>query len=152
MTIKPVPLTNVTIEDAFWSPRQRLMTDVTIPHMENILMDRVEGAKLLREVRTDGSGLEAITRYRVLKQADGSAALVEMTIDTGRTHQIRVHMADAGHPLIGDPLYGSAETPGRALLHASRLAFEQPFTGERTVIDVPFPEDFKDIAVFLNLF
>ncbi|MBO5999733.1 MAG: RluA family pseudouridine synthase [Lachnospiraceae bacterium] len=124
-------------------------------------MDRVEGEKLLRQIRTDGSGLEAVTRYSVIAQNDISdAALVQFRIDTGRTHQIRVHMADAAHPLYGDPLYGKAEDDGffnslgyrkHSLLHAAALTLLQPFTGERIEIKVPYPDDFREAATVLKL-
>lgn len=121
-------------------------------------MDRVEGEKLLREIKTDGTGLDALTHYRVLTQnAEGDAALVALRIDTGRTHQIRVHMSDAGHPLIGDPLYGDPGDvlpggfPKRTLLHAAAITFEQPFTGEQRQIRVPLPEDFRAAATSLEL-
>ena len=84
------------------------------------------------------------------------AALVQLTLETGRTHQIRVHMADAGHPLIGDRLY-FADTDQkadvdaencftgikRAALHAFRICFYQPFEGKRITVEAPFPEDMK---------
>ena len=100
-------------------------------------------------------GKPAVTHYQVQKQYM-EAALVRLTLETGRTHQIRVHMADAGHPLIGDLLY-FADTDQkadvdaencfagikRAALHASRICFYQPFEGKRITVEAPFPEDMK---------
>ncbi len=96
--------------------------------------------KIRRVVREDGD--HALTHYRVLRQME-DRALLSVRIETGRTHQIRVHMAHIGHPLVGDPIYGTAsEVIRRAALHARRLVCRQPFTGERIVLESPLPEDF----------
>ncbi|MCY1014278.1 RluA family pseudouridine synthase [Pyxidicoccus sp. MSG2] len=97
-------------------------------------------------------GKQAITLYRVLESFDG-AALVEVDLLTGRTHQIRVHLAESGHPLLGDALYGAGrkakggageaqERLGRQALHAWRLAFAHPRTGKALNLEAPIPEDF----------
>ena len=86
----------------------------------------------------------AVTHFRILENRDASS-LLELWLETGRTHQIRVHLAGIGHPLLGDPLYG--KTCGgfsRAALHAWRLRLEQPVTGEKLVMEAPVPEDFKE--------
>ena len=115
---------------------------------------------LMRQQTVDDGGKEACTRYRVLLEDPArDISLLEVRIDTGRTHQIRVHMQDAGHPLLGDPLYGedfsvpasfAAEpaeaTPGRAMLHAFRLVFPQPFTGEEISVSAPVPADFAALC------
>jgi 23S rRNA pseudouridine1911/1915/1917 synthase len=99
------------------------------------------------------SGKPAITVYRVLERLHGSA-LVEVDLLTGRTHQIRVHLAEAGHPLLADALYGGARKGdarvkavqaalGRQALHAARLAFAHPRTGKRRVFVAPLPADFR---------
>jgi 23S rRNA pseudouridine1911/1915/1917 synthase len=82
---------------------------------------------------------EAVTRYRVVA-ARGGRALVEVELDTGRKHQIRVHLAGLGCPVVGDPAYGPA-TPaaGRLCLHAWRLAFDHPATGRRIELESPPP-------------
>ena len=74
-----------------------------------------------------------------------SCALVGLRLETGRTHQIRVHMASIGCPLLGDPLYGNGKLPGmgRTALHARQLHFLQPFTGEELQVEAPVPEDMK---------
>ena len=97
---------------------------------------------MAREIRPDGQS--ARTRYRVL-QTSGIRSLVELELDTGRTHQIRVHMAHMGCPLTGDFLYG---TENRALidrpaLHSARLELTHPITGERLAFDCPLPEDIR---------
>jgi len=101
--------------------------------------------KIKRVVRCDGDF--ALTRYRVLRQFD-TFALVRVTIATGRTHQIRVHMGWIGHPLLGDPIYGrQAEQNdlGRAALHAYQAVFCQPFSGERIELTAPLPEDMRKV-------
>lgn len=85
----------------------------------------------------------AITHYRVVSSA-GHYALVEVAILTGRKNQIRVHMADMGHPLIGDEKYGSRTDPaGRLGLHAFELSFDHPATGERLTFTSPLPDKLR---------
>ena len=91
----------------------------------------------------DEEGREAITQWRVLAQGRG-VSLLDVHILTGRTHQIRVHMKHIGHPVCGDPIYGSsrgARVP-RLMLHAYSLAFTHPVTGERMCLTAPLPEAF----------
>ncbi|MFA5005964.1 MAG: RluA family pseudouridine synthase [Candidatus Izemoplasmatales bacterium] len=91
--------------------------------------------------RVHPDGERAVTRYRVLRQYDGYAA-VALTLLTGKTHQIRAHMAHLGHPLLGDSLYGG-ETAGiaRTALHAETIAFPHPMTGEKIEVIAPLPYD-----------
>ena len=99
-----------------------------------------EGSILARAVRPDG--LPARTRYQVLKRR-GDRTLVRLELVTGRTHQVRVHMAYLGCPLAGDFLYG-VEDPdliGRPALHSWRLEVRQPVTGERLTFQAALPED-----------
>lgn len=95
---------------------------------------RVPGEKNRMEVHPQG--LRAVTHYRLL-DAQAASSLVELRLDTGRTHQIRVHMAAIGHPLLYDPIYGEGAEGRRTALHAWRLAFDQPFTGERICVTAP---------------
>ena len=98
------------------------------------------GSLVEQMVRPDGKA--ARTRYRV--RADlGDRALVELELDTGRTHQIRVHMAHTGHPLIGDFLYGTEDHSliSRPALHSARLSLRHPVTGEPMAWEQPLPED-----------
>lgn len=85
-------------------------------------------------------GRAAVTHWRVLEELRG-AALLECRLTTGRTHQIRVHMASIGHPLLGDPLYGPKKMPypvsGGQLLHAFRLGFVHPRSGEEMLFEAP---------------
>jgi 23S rRNA pseudouridine1911/1915/1917 synthase len=86
-------------------------------------------------------GRQAITSYQVLKRFK-EYTLLEVKIGTGRTHQIRVHLASIGHPVVGDKLYGApASELGRYFLHARQIAFTGPVTGERITIAAPLPPD-----------
>ena len=100
----------------------------------------LDGSLMAQTVRSDGA--PARTRYRVLRNF-GPRALVELELDTGRTHQIRVHMAGIGCPLTGDFLYGT-EDPSlipRPALHSAALELAHPVTGERLAFSAPLPED-----------
>ena len=90
------------------------------------------------------TGREAVTEYDMLRRLRGYA-LVEARPRTGRTHQIRVHMASIGHPVAGDTTYG-VPAPGldRHFLHAHRLAFTHPRTGDRLELESPLPDDLQD--------
>ena len=92
--------------------------------------------------RVDPSGKPARTRYQVVR-ALGERALVELELDTGRTHQIRVHMAHLGCPLVGDGLYGSPAPIGRPALHSARVELAHPITGQRLAWDCPLPQDIQ---------
>ena len=102
------------------------------------------GSLMEQMVRPDGKF--ARTRYKVLGTY-GGRALVELELDTGRTHQIRVHMAYMGHPLTGDFLYGREEREliGRPALHSARLELSHPVTGERMSFSVPVPQDMEKL-------
>jgi len=92
-------------------------------------------------------GREARTRYRTLREVDGRS-LLEVRPETGRTHQIRVHLASIGHAVAGDALYGRAGAPPglrRQFLHAQRLAFAHPRTGERLELEAPLAEDLQAV-------
>ena len=93
------------------------------------------------------NGKEAVTHYKVLERF-GQATYIECRLETGRTHQIRVHMASLGHPLLGDTVYGSSKNPyhlqGQAL-HAMILGFVHPITGEYLEFEAPLPEYFSKL-------
>ncbi len=87
----------------------------------------------------------AVTHFRILENRDASS-LLELWLETGRTHQIRVHLSSIGHPLLGDQLYNpqwEKSSFKRAALHAWRLVFDHPFTGEKIALEAPLPDDFK---------
>lgn len=92
-------------------------------------------------------GKPAVTHYKVL-QRFGKFTWIEARLETGRTHQIRVHMASIKHPLLGDVLYGPASNKAgaaRQMLHAGILGFQHPSTGEYMEFESPLPEDFKNV-------
>jgi 23S rRNA pseudouridine1911/1915/1917 synthase len=98
-------------------------------------------------VRETG-GRYAATRWQVEKEFAGKYSLVRIGIETGRTHQIRVHMAYLGHPVVGDAMYGggrSREGFSRQLLHSSRLRFIHPMTAEKLDVEAPLWPDFLEI-------
>ena len=105
-----------------------------------------DGSLVEQEVRPDGKA--ARTHYEVL-ESRGSRALLRLVLDTGRTHQIRVHMAHLGHPLTGDFLYGQEDHTliSRPALHSAELSFLHPITKERLTFSLPLPED---MAKLLN--
>lgn len=97
-----------------------------------------------------GVGKQAVTRFEVLEEAAGHAML-RVRLETGRTHQIRIHMSAIGHPLYADPLYGAPITDSRLWLHAERLAFVHPVTGEDLIFESSIPEDLRGTASLLGL-
>ena len=93
------------------------------------------------------SGRHAVTHYRVLERF-GDFTYIECELETGRTHQIRVHMSSIGHPILGDAVYGPARCPFRLqgqTLHAKILGIRHPSTGEYMEFDAPLPEYFSDL-------
>ncbi len=97
-----------------------------------------------------GVGRHAVTRFDVLREAAGHAMLW-VVLQTGRTHQIRVHLSAIGHPVYADPLYGTPVPDSRLWLHAERLAFQHPVTGEPLSFEAPVPGDLREAAVGLGL-
>ena len=96
-------------------------------------------------VRTGGKS--AVTHYRVLERF-GAYTYIECRLETGRTHQIRVHMASIGHPLLGDEVYGRGKNPVHLegqTLHAMVLGFVHPSTGEYMEFEAPLPEYFEEL-------
>ena len=100
------------------------------------------GSLVEQVVRPDGK--PARTHYEVVKAGE-NCALVRLVLDTGRTHQIRVHLAHLGHPLVGDFLYGTEEPDRipRPALHSHRLTFRHPITGQEMSFTAPVPPDMK---------
>ncbi|ERI08481.1 RluA family pseudouridine synthase [Aneurinibacillus aneurinilyticus] len=109
--------------------------------------------------RVHESGDEAVTHYRVMECfpavpgiLDEGASLVEVELETGRTHQIRVHFSHLGFPLVGDTFYGGVrvEEVRRQALHAARLEFDHPVTGKRQECTAPLPEDMERLLARLR--
>ena len=95
----------------------------------------------------DGTGRYAVTHYKTIKRANGYS-LMELDLETGRKNQIRVHMSEMGHPVIGDERYGSDCNPiGRLGLHAFKLCFYHPVTGEHMKFETPYPSAFKTLML-----
>jgi 23S rRNA pseudouridine1911/1915/1917 synthase len=97
-------------------------------------------------------GRPAVTHFAVRERFAGST-LLECRLETGRTHQIRVHLRHIGHPIVGDPVYGGAPASDihRQALHAARLAFTHPRTGARVAYAAPLPEDFAALLGHLRI-
>ncbi|MBL0387107.1 RluA family pseudouridine synthase [Tumebacillus sp. ITR2] len=96
--------------------------------------------------RVSATGKPAQTDFRVVERFGAQATLVQASLRTGRTHQIRVHFAHLGHPILGDELYGGrTDLIQRQALHAKFLRFPHPITGETLEIQAPEPEDFADL-------
>ena len=96
------------------------------------------------------AGRQAITHYETIHNYT-DVSLLRLRIETGRTHQIRVHMAHLGHPVVGDTQYGRARKnqlpapASRQMLHAERIAFEHPRTGKALEFTAPIPRDMQDL-------
>ena len=102
---------------------------------------------------TQKNSKEAITHYKVLERYD-NYSLVEVNLETGRTHQIRVHMAYINHPVVGDPVYSKGKKNefglDKQMLHAYKLGFSHPSTGEHMEFQIDLPEYFKNILYTLE--
>ena len=97
------------------------------------------------------NGREAVTYFTVLQRYE-DATLVKCRLETGRTHQIRVHMAFIGHPIVGDPVYGKKDNRGMAgqALHAGELTLVHPSTGQQMTFTAPLPDDFQKLLNVLK--
>ena len=105
-----------------------------------------------RKMAVAAGGRESRTRYNVLREIDGYS-LLELHPETGRTHQLRVHLASIGHPVAGDRVYGRTKRPGpfpRQFLHAQRLVFAHPRTGQRIEVEAELPEDLREALAGLE--
>ncbi len=97
-------------------------------------------------------GKEAITHFKVLKRYDGFT-LLEVKIETGRTHQIRVHLAQIGYPIVGDVVYSNGKNPFNVkgqMLHAQKLEFVHPTTNKMVSYEAPLPEYFSNVLKMLE--
>jgi 23S rRNA pseudouridine1911/1915/1917 synthase len=106
--------------------------------------------------RSPGEGRRAVTHYRVVEHLGPVATLLACWLETGRTHQIRIHMAEAGHPVVGDPVYRPRDRPRskahfrRQALHAQTLGFTHPMTGQAVRVEAPVPPDLDALIVDLR--
>ncbi|MGH7860022.1 MAG: RluA family pseudouridine synthase [Candidatus Binatia bacterium] len=121
--------------------RYQAVAEGDLPAEEGVFeswLDETSPFKVFSVRRTDDAR-HAVTHYRVLKRGKGRT-LVELTLETGRRHQIRVHLKDAGCPIVGDEKYGGKTTPVRRLgLHACALRFSHPATGKELRFESPLP-------------
>lgn len=100
-----------------------------------------------KKMAVDPKGKNAVTHFKVLKRYD-KYTLLELKIDTGRTHQIRVHMSYIGHPVVGDGVYSSGKNEFNVegqMLHARYLEFRHPITGKELRLEAPIPEYFEEV-------
>ena len=105
-----------------------------------------------QKMAVDKNGKEAVTHFKVLKRY-GKYTLIEVKIDTGRTHQIRVHMSYIGYPIIGDEVYSNGKNEFGVegqMLHARFLKFKHPITGKELCLEAPIPEYFEDVIKVLD--
>ncbi len=134
------------VEGAFLVPTGR----IDLP----LVRDRGDGR---RGVSRDPSiGAPAVTHFRVLETFGQAASMVECRLETGRTHQIRVHLAEIGHPVVGDPVYRPRSAPrfsipfGRQALHAQSLRLVHPFSHETIDVQAPLPADLTELVTELR--
>lgn len=118
----------------------------------NVPISRVNEVYTKRQA--DEAGQPAATRYEVLAEGEnGAYSLVRLRLETGRTHQIRVHMAYIGCPLAGDDMYGgSTELLARQALHCGRMAFTSPITGQAAQVRAPLPEDIQKALKIASIY
>ena len=114
--------------------------------------------KKMAVLKNSESAREAVTHYEVLARY-GNISYLKLMLETGRTHQIRVHMSYTGHPLLGDEVYGQSKIPfekrhapllNGQVLHAKRLSLTHPRTGERMTFECELPENFKQLIEILE--
>lgn len=133
-----------TLTDGF---RERLMRKTYIGVVAGIPAERkgsidapIGRASGFKKIKVWEYGREALTDY-VVKERAKTCSLLEIHPQTGRTNQIRIHLAHIGHPIMGDKLYGGPTAP-RMLLHSLSIGFKHPYTGKQTLLEAPLPEDF----------
>jgi 23S rRNA pseudouridine1911/1915/1917 synthase len=134
------------VEGVFLAPAGR----IAMP----LVSDRGDGR---RGVSRDPSlGVPAVTHFKVLETFGQTASMVECRLETGRTHQIRIHLAEIGHPVVGDPVYRPRTDPrflipfGRQALHARNLRFVHPFSHESIDVQAPLPADLTELVAALR--
>jgi len=106
--------------------------------------------------RDISAGVPAVTHFKVLETFGQTASMLECRLETGRTHQIRIHLAEIGHPVVGDPVYRPRTVPrfpvpfGRQALHAQRLRFIHPFSHDSIDAQAPLPTDLSELVAELR--
>ena len=128
---------------AYWDSKET--ADLNKEYVIHSSMGPVKGDLMKQEIKPPGEGKEAITHFHIQRIIQNTA-LLEVRTETGRTHQIRLHLASEEHPLLGDRLYGmplSGEMAKRTMLHAWKIRFLHPFSNTYVSITAPIPEDIK---------
>ena len=118
-----------------------------------INMPIARSTKDRKKMAVDKKGKVAITHFKVLKRFEKYTYL-EVSIETGRTHQIRVHMAEIGHPVVGDYTYSNGKNEFNIqgqMLHAQKLNFKHPITGKQMSLEAPLPQYFKEVLSKMEL-
>ena len=119
-----------------------------------LVADRGDGRRGV--ARAPDQGVSAVTHYEVVERFAGTATQLACRLETGRTHQIRIHLAEIGHPVVGDPVYRSSNRHafpvpfGRQALHAQALGFVHPITGQALRVEAPVPADLNDLIAGLR--
>jgi len=119
-----------------------------------LVADRGDGRR--GAARYPADGVPAVTHYEVIEQFGDTAAELECRLETGRTHQIRIHLADVGHPVVGDRVYRSGDSLPfpvpfpRQALHAQALGFVHPMTGQALRVEAPLPDDLTGLIAALR--
>jgi 23S rRNA pseudouridine1911/1915/1917 synthase len=140
--------------------RQYLAVVEGVPQRESGTIDLAlvtDRGDLRRGVaREPGEGRRAVTHYGVVERFGPVASLVACWLETGRTHQIRIHMAELGHPVVGDAVYRPRSQPRckakfhRQALHALTLGFQHPLTGDEVRVEAPLPQDMAELILDLR--
>ena len=122
-----------------------LVASVPVPTFSTIRANICKDDTSLSKMKTAEHGMQAVTHYQVIQSFQEYSA-VSLHLETGRTHQIRVHMSSIGHPLLGDSLYGGSQKfIQRTALHALRCRFDQPFSKKRIELEAPIPQDMETL-------
>ncbi len=137
----------LTVVEGFVEPEQG---KIDLP----LVADRGDGRRGV--TRVAGHGVPAVTHYEVLQRFGSSATLLACRLETGRTHQIRIHLAESGYPVVSDPVYRPSDRRpfplpfARQALHAEALGFIHPISGQGLRVESPLPSDFADWIAFLR--
>ena len=130
-----------------------LVKGVVSENEATIKMPIGRSTKDRKKMAVTKNGKEAITHFKVLERFQ-SYTYLEIRIETGRTHQIRVHMSEIGHPVIGDMVYSNGKNEFNIegqMLHAKRLEFKHPITGKEMCLEAPLPEYFSEVIAKLKV-
>ena len=123
-----------------------------LTYRSNLVVNRGDG--LRGSTENANLGKESVTHIEVLERF-AQASLIRCRLETGRTHQIRIHLSEAGHPLLGERVYtrgfsGRQLSAPRVMLHAASLGFDHPLTGARITHELPLPADMADVLLRLR--